>query len=279
MTTLTLKILAIVFMFIDHLGFAIGSVRFAEMNISDMYWVCRSIGRLALPIFAFLIANGFKHTKNVKKYMLRLLLFAMVSEIPFDLFVSNKITLFDTVGKIPNPIFDNVFFTLLIGLSFLCLNKWYKQRGFRFAKLLSVTTFVFLAAFAGFISTDYGALGVAWVALFGVLDVTETKKHPFLFMGCAVLAYWRIIARAVMVAVYRTTTINIAVIPGLSYFFAGNINTMALIQPVALLAFGFLLMYNGKSGMPQNKTARKILQYAFYLFYPLHILILYLIFR
>ncbi len=279
MTTLALKILAIVFMFIDHLGFAIGSARFAEMNVSDMYWVCRSIGRLALPIFAFLIANGYRHTRNVKKYALRLFAFAIISEVPFDFFVSGGITLINPDGLVPSPMFDNVFFTLLIGLSFLCFNDFYKKKGLKYAKILSFATFVFLATFSAYISTDYGAVGVAWVALFGIFDIAEPKKQPFLFMGCAVLAYWRIIARAVVVVIYRVIGINIGAIPILTYFFSGNINTMALIQPVALLTFGLFLMYNGKNGMPENKTARKILQYAFYWFYPIHILVLYLIFK
>ncbi len=279
MSTLALKILAILFMFIDHLGFAIGSSTFAAMNFSGGYYFCRAIGRLAFPIFAFLIANGFKHTKNLKKYILRLFAFAIISEVPFDLFVSGKVTLISLSGLLPDFRFDNVFFTLLLGLLFLCLHRYYTEKFDKYAWAASSVTLFVLCAFAGFITSDYGAVGVAWVALFGLFDIQNREKMPFLFMGAAVLAYWRIIARCILVAIYRLTAVNISTVPVLSYFFADSWNVMSFIQPFALVAFGFLLMYNGKSGMPENKCAKKAWQYAFYLFYPLHILILYLIFR
>ena len=102
MSALILKILAIAFMFVDHLGFAIGSSGFAEFGFSDGYWLCRAIGRLALPIFAFLIANGYRHTRSTLKYAIRLLIFAIVSEWPFDLFTSGKLNLIEFNGLVPD---------------------------------------------------------------------------------------------------------------------------------------------------------------------------------
>lgn len=279
MSTLALKILAILFMFIDHLGFAIGSSAFAAVNFGGGYYFCRAVGRLAFPIFAFLIANGFKHTKNLKKYILRIFAFAIISEVPFDLFVSGKVTLVSWSGLLPDLHFNNVFFTLLLGLLFLCSHRYYTEKYKKFAWVASSVTLFVICAFAGFITSDYGAVGVAWVALFGLFDIQNREKMPFLFMGAAVLAYWRIISRCILVAVYRLVSISISHIPVLWYFFSNSWGVMAFIQPFALVAFGFFFMYNGKSGMPQNKNARKALQYAFYLFYPLHILILYFIFK
>ena len=128
MSALSLKILAILFMFTDHLVFAMGRAFFENSDFMAMYYLCRALGRLAMPIFAFLIANGFKHTKNVTRYALRLLGFAIVSEIPFDIFANGKITFLNFSGFIPNPCFDNVFFTLLLGLLFLCARKYYLQK-------------------------------------------------------------------------------------------------------------------------------------------------------
>ena len=98
MTSFTLKLIAMITMFIDHFGYAIMG-QFSFFNL---------FGRLAFPIFAFQISEGFIHTKSVKKYLLRLIIFALISQIPFSLFTyyiahSNPLTL-------------NVFFTLAFGL-------------------------------------------------------------------------------------------------------------------------------------------------------------------
>lgn len=276
MSALVIKTFAIVFMLIDHIGYAIGSSGFAELGFSDGYWLCRSVGRLALPIFAFLIANGFKHTRSRLKYALRLLVFAVISEVPFDLFTKGKLTLISVGGMVPDLNLDNVFFTLLIGLCYLTVNSYLKEKKYRFSPVISAAAFFVLGTAASFISADYGVVGVAWVALFGLVDACDRKNAALSIFGCAVLSYWKIIARCVLVAVYRVFRINIGSIPLLSYYFAGDLNTMSFIQPFSLVALGFIFAYNGKSGMPENKTLKAVLKYAFYIFYPLHILLLYL---
>ena len=98
MSAFVLKIIACITMFIDHLGYAVFHGEASWFNY---------IGRLAFPIFAFQISEGFHYTKNVKKYFARLLLFAIFSQIPFMLFLS----IFSTnIYKL------NVFFTLFLGL-------------------------------------------------------------------------------------------------------------------------------------------------------------------
>ena len=98
MTSFVLKIIALITMFIDHSGYVfVGSFSF-----------CNFIGRIAFPIFAFQISEGYKHTKNLKKYFLRLGIFALISQIPFSLFS------FKYHGG--NILILNVFFTLFLGL-------------------------------------------------------------------------------------------------------------------------------------------------------------------
>ena len=75
MSGLVLKVFALVCMIIDHTGASI-------LRHSDYYMTLRIIGRLAFPIYCFLIAEGYVHTGNVRKYAARMLVFAAVSEIP-----------------------------------------------------------------------------------------------------------------------------------------------------------------------------------------------------
>ena len=99
MTSFALKIIACITMFIDHLGYAI----FHKMSYFNY------IGRLAFPIFAYQIGEGYVHTKNIKLYFFRLGLFAIVSQIPYMLFHSIISANFSL----------NIFFTLFLGL--LCI--------------------------------------------------------------------------------------------------------------------------------------------------------------
>ena len=112
----TLKLIAIITMFIDHIGAVIvermlyvtgntGSFTYEQMQNLDT--ILRSIGRIGFPLFCFLLVEGFLHTRNLGKYALRLLVFAVVSELPFNLAFA---------GQLFFAGYQNVFFTLLIGL-------------------------------------------------------------------------------------------------------------------------------------------------------------------
>lgn len=112
----TLKIMAVVIMLIDHIAASLikpirFNLRYSNPPVGDflcmIYPWMRSIGRLAFPIFCFLLVEGFLHTRNVKKYALRLFLFALISELPFDFALSTQLFYW------PH---QNVYFTLLIGL-------------------------------------------------------------------------------------------------------------------------------------------------------------------
>ena len=114
----TLKLIAIFTMLIDHIGAAVieaGILSSNDMAILEtergMQWyladiVLRLIGRLAFPIFCFLLVEGFTHTGNEAKYARNLLLFALISEIPFDLAF---------FGRLFFPGAQNVYFTLFLG--------------------------------------------------------------------------------------------------------------------------------------------------------------------
>lgn len=135
-----LKWIAMISMLIDHVG----------MALYPQYLFLRIIGRLAFPIYCFLLVEGAVHTSHKKQYLGRLFLFALLSEIPFDLLVSGR--LFYSGAQ-------NVFFTLLLGLlAVFALERW---RASGYGTVLSLL----LVLVAWFARTDYGGGGVVIILL------------------------------------------------------------------------------------------------------------------
>ncbi|WP_461812080.1 TraX family protein [Faecalimonas sp.] len=146
-----LKIIAVITMIIDHVG----------LFFFPQYTIFRIIGRISFPIFAFLVVEGFYHTSNILKYMLRLGVFAIFSEIPFDLL---------TTGRVLDLRHQNVFFTLLIGVILL---YFYEKQYSKFSKVSTV----FLIMLAGDIfRTDYGAWGVLMIFCFFIFRERLLEK-------------------------------------------------------------------------------------------------------
>lgn len=115
----TLKCIAICSMLLDHIGIMLAGT---EVN-QVVYYALRGIGRLAFPIFCFLLVEGFVHTHSYIKYIIRMLLLAFISEIPYDLL---------NFGNIVNLTHNNILFTFVIALGMLfliskCVNKGSKE--------------------------------------------------------------------------------------------------------------------------------------------------------
>lgn len=137
LSSFVLKIIAIISMFIDHLGYLLPY---------DLFLLCHYFGRIAFPIFAFQISEGYYKTKNLRNYFLRLGIFAIISEIPFILYFQNM--------------YLNIFFTLFLGLFAIFIYDKSKN------KLLGFSVFAIIACIAQLICTDYGAYGVCIIFLF-----------------------------------------------------------------------------------------------------------------
>ncbi|MEZ3433868.1 MAG: conjugal transfer protein TraX [Lachnospiraceae bacterium] len=138
-----LKWIAIITMLIDH----VGAVLFPyEIGL-------RIIGRIAFPIFCFLIVEGFSHTRNVRRYMARLGIFAVLSEVPYDLAFHGK--LIDTTGQ-------NVFFTLLLGVLLMYLME---KTPNIFIKALEI---FLIFCTAELLETDYSGRGVLLILIYYV---------------------------------------------------------------------------------------------------------------
>jgi len=157
-----LKLIAVISMLIDHTAHVLVKVLpFMKISLFSLggtnytvYYVMRLIGRLAFPIFCFLIVEGFLHTRNVKKYCIRLAIFAAVSEIPFNFMLS---------GKFYDLSHQNVYFTLLIGVIALALYERLENHLYKFLAI------GFLLAFTHLLHTDYGMNGVMLILVIYLL--------------------------------------------------------------------------------------------------------------
>ncbi len=230
---LQLKILAMVFMLCDHM--------WATIIHGNDWLTC--VGRLAFPIFAFQIAEGYAHTHDAKAYRRRLLIWALISEIPFNLM---------TAGGFIYPFHQNVMFTFWLALLLLKPIEKAKVRGGVLGALafLGWTLLGFLVGTLTMV--DYYGYGILMVILF---YMTRTAPAGKLIQ---------------LLAMYY---INFEMMGGLVYPFELLGREFSFPQQgFALLALIPIWLYNGKQG-PYNKTIRR----ACYAFYPAHILILALI--
>ena len=151
-----LKIIAIVTMIVDHL-----TVAFEPYISNNLYFAGRLIGRIAFPIFAYQIALGYKRTKNPWKYFIRLLILAVVSEVPFDLLV------FETYFNLE---YNNVLWTLAAGLLVLILTDELIKKLAIKSNALKFITGLLISFAIGYLCqyfhTDYGIMGVVLIYLF-----------------------------------------------------------------------------------------------------------------
>ena len=219
----SLKLIACVLMLVDHLGaiilYRLPSCTTVVLTLFGknytIYNIARGFGRIPFPIYCFLLVEGFTHTRNRLKYARNLLLFALVSEIPWNL----------AFGKSLHYSRQNVYFTLFFGFVTMCLVEYFEDK-----KLLQL------------------------LVLFGMLFVTVKFNADYSYRGYIfiMIMYWLRNQRGAQALIGSAW---------LKY------------EWVAGFAFIPINMYNGKRGFIKSKVAK----YAFYAYYPVHIMILFLI--
>lgn len=239
MSALMLRFIACMVMLLDHIGYT--------FDIAQL----RIVGRIAFPIFVYLIYNGYRHTKSPVKYALRLGIFALVSQIPFALFCHYS-------NWLQN---GNVFVTLLLAL--LCVwagDVMMKNRVTKWFCLLPA-----LAVIAGYhfglLKSDYGAKGIIMIMVFWMLDGKEMWKRVLTCVLIVCAVYYSQILECVLNWVRGNGCVF-------------SLTDWEKIQAWSLLALPLIFAYNGQKGkMPGEKVA----QYGFYMFYPAHMLFLLLL--
>ena len=176
-----LKLTACITMLVDHIGASCIESTYTTLNraplmLATLDRTMRLIGRLAFPIYCFLLVEGFLHTHDVRRYFQRLLLFGLLSEIPFDLAFYRTPFYWDH---------QNVYWTLALGvLAMAALQKFQKEEGkVSWQGWLAALGCVIIAELA---ATDYGAIGVALIL---ALYLTRKSRKQQCIVGAVMMLY------------------------------------------------------------------------------------------
>ncbi|MHB1152265.1 MAG: TraX family protein [Eubacteriales bacterium] len=221
LTSNTLKIIAIILMFTDHL--AAGFIP----HESTVGVLLRIPGRIVAPIMCFFIAEGFFYTSNLKKYIWRLFIFSLISHIPYILYFDYA--WWEATG---------VIWGLLLGLIALAATK---SDQFTIWKKLLIIALCSLFS----IIADWNYVSVLWIVSFGVFKGQHKKQMiSFILIGFV-----------------------FHIIPSLVNFGWWHIYQLGIILTIPLLT-----LYKGNRG-----KRLKIIKWGFYIFYPLHLILLYIL--
>lgn len=225
-----LKVLAMASMFLDH--------SFIALNGWPGYWM-HILGRLAFPIYCFLLVEGFFHTHSRKAYALRLVLFGIISELPFDLLAARKWFY---------PGHQNVMFTLALGVGAMAFAQKAREKQCPRENLAGVFACI---AGATLLNVDYGHAGVLTILLFWATREMGQKGKLFQLAGLLFINY-------ALLGRYETMVGGLLIRP----------------QVAAVLALPLIWLYNGRPG-----KGGKAFRMAAYWFYPVHLLVLGLLAR
>lgn len=198
MNSFALHILAMLLMLCDHL----------QLTLLPELPILRCVGRLAFPLFAFMAVEGYLHTRNLKKYLLRLLMLAVISEIPFDLLVS---------GSVFDPMHQNVIWTIILGL---CCIRAFENISADLKKMLSAVVIIASLAAAIIARVDYSSAGVLTLLAF------------YAFRGNTV--------RCRLMQLLSLAFINLVLLGGIEFAFP--------YQALAVLSLPIIWLYDGSQG-------------------------------
>lgn len=243
LTSNALKLIAIIAMTIDHVTWVI----FPGFSHNPIAVALHVLGRITCPIMCFFVAEGFHYTRNVNKYTARLFIFAAISHVPYML-RSQAFVNYGFLALVPfatgegfwGHVLDqtSVIWSLAIGLVMLRVNTSQKLKTWQKIAL------IFLLCVSAFPS-DWSCIASLVIATIG-----SSRGKP--------------LAQILWCMLYVTMY-------ALVYVFAMDL-VYGLVQFGVVLSIPLLALYNGKRGA--NAKVNKFMKWAFYVYYPLHLLVL-----
>lgn len=241
-------------MTLDHAAKIIGQnglmTLFPDMSLHTSFLILElmeGIGRIAFPLFAFMIAEGAAKTRSMPKYIGRLVLFAVISE-PFFYYAFSVMppTLSDFLHDLSRLRLANVFFTLALGLTAIFIYQLLERKQSKKLLLLYIPVCLIFLFIAEYVHCDYGMSGI-FLIVFLFLAKTQPQK-------AIVIAVWSfglyVFGQAFGLGFSRT---NVSIFDIADCIFAA-------------LSYVFIRLYNGERGRP--------LKWCFYIYYPAHLLLL-----
>ena len=198
----SLKIIAATSMLLDHLG----------LFFFDKIWVLRLLGRIAFPLFAFFIAEGLRHTHSRKKYVLTLLLFAVISQVPYAF-----------LHKFYN---FNILFTFLLAILCIYLVETYQKHSI-INQICLCLIGIFIVCTEPFAVIDYGILGVLLVNIYYFFGGKSDNKNKALFY---------------------ILSASVLYLMGIRDYLFSGLDPYGLLQLFGLVSLGFIALYDGKKG-------------------------------
>ena len=274
MNTKRLKIIAIISMLIDHipriipqqmwiaiaesisLSFPGKEELVSEIVIDRVPGIMGFIGRLAAPIFMFCITVGFRYTKDIKKYILRVFTFALISQIPYILFTQSEeySSGFSKLEVTPFYKIDlNIMFTLGLGLVALYFYEKLKDKNI----ILRLTPIIAVALISYILNTEGGYVYIIYIFMFYVLRDLSILKKAFIWIFIIVICRLPLL--------FHLLQINNDIMRALPTM---RVNTLGVYVGVFLTFF-----FNNK-----RITISKTFKYLMYWFYPIHLIMLFLIY-
>lgn len=216
MSSFLLKIIACFTMLLCHIPFV-----YPQYSVPLMY-----IGKISFPLYAFLISEGYVHTRNFSKYLTRLIVFGVISQIPAYLLF---------VGKSFNGLYLNIFFTLALGLLGIRIYDKIKS------KYISIPLIILLAVIAELLKFDYGAFGVLMIVCFYVFKRNKLNM-----------------------VLSQMFLMFILYMKKMSYYTFSLFNLQYILFQLlfSVISLAIILTYNGKKGKSSGKI--KLMFYFFY---------------
>lgn len=216
MSSFLLKIIACFTMLLCHIPFV-----YPQYSVPLMY-----IGKISFPLYAFLISEGYVHTRNFSKYLTRLIVFGVISQIPAYLLF---------VGKSFNGLYLNIFFTLALGLLGIRIYDKIKS------KYISIPLIILLAVIAELLKFDYGAFGILMIVCFYVFKRNKLNM-----------------------VLSQMFLMFILYMKKMSYYTFSLFNLQYILFQLlfSVISLAIILTYNGKKGKSSGKI--KLMFYFFY---------------
>lgn len=253
MTWNTVKLIAMVCMAIDHIdktvslttvfGNIIEMSPAVEFALSD---IITFVGRISFPIYAYGIAQCCVYTRNLKRYIFRLLGFALVSEIPYQL-------AFNDLSELQFGL-TNVLFTLSTGALCCGIIAYFKQKG---KNWIFIFPTIIILLFSEIVGMNYGAIGVLSIVV--TYCFYGNRKKRFLALGTAMVFFY------VFTAKFMGFSVPLQWMRSLREFKVMIVQVLGALTGVLIVT-----IYNEKQGKKQGK-------FLYYIFYPTHLLLLHFV--